>query len=335
MPATKTNSNTPFWAALAASLATDILLRGQAAYPPRLGALAALVTVPGLALLVWAFGRCWHCSHGPLVRLVFAFLLVLATLREILTVQSVLQQAYPGLFRLGVVGILLLLPVLYLRRSISLCQTGRVLLWLLVAAGVLLVVAVAPRLRVTNLQIVPLERQGWYGAVRAQFVIYPEYLLPALLVTKQNQKGRGTPLLPLFAVGLDVALHFMLELFFGAALQNRSMPLHTAASSGALSIFNRLEWVQLVLCCAVVSLKLALYLYGITVLARDGTVEGESVDARHFLLYVAAVLVLCLLLQQSSDALEALYHTTAWVLVALVWIGGATGWLCKRERRCC
>ena len=43
----------------------------------------------------------------------------------------------------------------------------------------------------------------------------------------------------------------------------RADPVHAAARCGALSIFNRLEWLQFILWVMAVTVKLALYLYAL------------------------------------------------------------------------
>ena len=63
------------------------------------------------------------------------------------------------------------------------------------------------------------------------------------------------------ALGFDAAVHLLLELFFGAAMPTRQTPVQGAAQCGALSIFNRLEWLQILLWCMAVTVRLALYLY--------------------------------------------------------------------------
>ena len=60
-----------------------------------------------------------------------------------------------------------------------------------------------------------------------------------------------------------MGIHLVLELFYGAAMPLRVDPLHAAARCGALSIFNRLEWLQFILWVMAVTVKLALYLYAL------------------------------------------------------------------------
>ena len=58
-------------------------------------------------------------------------------------------------------------------------------------------------------------------------------------------------------------MHLILELFYGAAMPLHIDPAHAAARCGALSIFNRLEWLQFILWVMAVTVKLALYLYAL------------------------------------------------------------------------
>ncbi len=72
-------------------------------------------------------------------------------------------------------------------------------------------------------------------------------------------------------------MHLILELFYGAAMPLRIDPVHAAARCGALSIFNRLEWLQFILWVMAVTVKLALYLYALGAAAgRQNKAEDSA-----------------------------------------------------------
>lgn len=332
MPTTATDVG-PFWAALVTGVFVDSLLRTGAAYGARAGFFATVLTVPLLALLVWLFALCWQRCENPFFAVLFVVFLALCAVREILRMNTLLQAVYPDTLTLPLLWMLLLLPVLYLRRAAAISQTGRVVLWLLVVGGVLLLFSVLPRLRLENLQNVPLRAASLQEAVIGQLHFYPEYLLPALW-QKSGRKNTGTRWsLPLAAVGFDVAIHLLLELFFGAAANARSMPLHTAASCGAISIFNRLEWVQLLLWGTAVTLKLALYLFAISRLLHGKGHGGVSLGV--FALYALVLLFGCLLLRGWGDLLPLACAMASLALTVFVWIGGAAAWLYAKGKHCC
>lgn len=79
-----------------------------------------------------------------------------------------------------------------------------------------MLLSVFPRLHIANLQNVALIWPDFADAARDQLTLYPEYLLPALWPEPQK-RGRHTLLrLAGVALGFDVTIHAMLELFYGA-----------------------------------------------------------------------------------------------------------------------
>ena len=133
-----------------------------------------------------------------------------------------------------------------------------------------------------------------------------------------------------------MGLHLVLELFYGAALPQRTDPIHAVARSGALSIFNRLESAQLILWIMALTLKLALYLYAMSLLLLNRPQSETSVQLRHFPLYFGGLWFLCLLLRK-IDITRAmqLRNTATWLFALWIGMGGAAVWLCRKIRRGC
>lgn len=251
------------FAALLVSLLVNVLLRSQTAYRPRAGLAAAPLCALLLAAVGWLFARCWRLACDPVLRLLFGALLVFSSVLELLRLWQLADRLYPGAITLTSVCLLAVLPVVYLRRVSALSQTARAVLCLLAAATAVMLISVLPRLRITNLQYTVLTRTDFLTAAKDQLTLYPEYLLPALWPA-QDKRGRHTLLrLAGYALAFDVSIHLLLELFYGAAMPLRADPVHAAARCGALSIFNRLEWLQFILWVMAVTVKLALYLYAL------------------------------------------------------------------------
>lgn len=312
------------FAALLAGLLLNLLLARQTGYGAREGWLAAPLSVAVLAAAGWMFARCWQRGQNALLRALFTALLAMSSVIELLRLWQLAGTLYPGAVTLTAVCVTVLLPVIYLRRVSAIAQTANVLLCLLAGATAVMLLSVAGRLRVTNLQAVPLGAVGFGKALWAQWTLYPELLLPALWPRRAGRGGR----VPLrLAAGVTLAgagLHTVLELFFGAAMPQRQNPLHTAAQSGALSIFNRLEWLQLLLWTMLVSLKLAVYLYAMVGLC-GGKSRGEdtAVGLDRYPLYFAAMLLACVLLRGADTGRLLLWRSAGcWVLAGLVGIGG-------------
>lgn len=278
------------FAALLVSLLVNVLLRSQTAYWPRAGLFSAAVCAPLLAGVGWLFARSWRLAADPVYKLLFGALLVYTSVLELLRLWQLADRLYPGAVTLTSVCLLVVLPVVYLRRVSALSQTAYAVLCLLVLATVAMLASVLPRLCIVNLQTSALTQSDFLAAASDQLTLYPEYLLPALW-PEQDKRGRHTLLrLAGWALAFDVGMHLILELFYGAAMPLRIDPVHAAARCGALSIFNRLEWLQFILWVMAVTVKLALYLYALVRLlggqsktedsaARAGSVP--TVSGRH------------------------------------------------------
>lgn len=324
------------FAALLVSLLVNVLLRSQTAYRPRAGLAAAPLCALLLAAVGWLFARCWRLACDPVLRLLFGALLVFSSVLELLRLWQLADRLYPGAITLTSVCLLAVLPVVYLRRVSALSQTARAVLCLLVAATAVMLLSVLPRLRITNLQYTDLTRADFLTAVKDQLTLYPEYLLPALWPA-QDKRGRHTLLrLAGYALAFDVSIHLLLELFYGAAMPLRADPVHAAARCGALSIFNRLEWLQFILWVMAVTVKLALYLYALVrLLGGRSKTEDSAARLDRFPVYLGGIWLLCAVLRKIDlDTALPLRSALTWGFVLLTWIGGGAACLYRSIRRC-
>lgn len=324
------------FAALLVSLLVNVLLRSQTAYRPRAGLAAAPLCALLLAAVGWLFARCWRLACDPVLRLLFGALLVFFSVLELLRLWQLADRLYPGAITLTSVCLLAVLPVVYLRRVSALSQTARAVLCLLAAATAVMLLSVLPRLRITNLQYTDLTRADFLTAVKDQLTLYPEYLLPALWPA-QDKRGRHTLLrLAGYALAFDVSIHLLLELFYGAAMPLRADPVHAAARCGALSIFNRLEWLQFILWVMAVTVKLALYLYALVrLLGGRSKAEDSAAGLDRFPVYLGGIWLLCAVLRKIDlDTALPLRSVLTWGFVLLAWIGGGAACLYRSIRRC-
>ena len=324
------------FAALLVSLLVNVLLRSETAYWPRAGLFSAVLCTPLLAAVGWLFARCWRLAADPVYTLLFAALLVYTSVLELLRLWQLAGRLYPGAVTLTSVCLLVVLPVVYLRRVSALSQTAHAVLCLLVAATIAMLASVFPRLRVTNLQVIALTRSDLLAAAKDQLTLYPEYLLPALW-SEHDKRGRHTLLrLAGCALAFDVGMHLVLELFYGTAMPLRVDPVHAAARCGALSIFNRLEWMQFILWVMAVTVKLALYLYALVrLLGGQSKAENSAAGLDRFPLYLGGIWFLCAVLRKTDlDAALPLRDLLTWGLVVLTVMGGAAACLFRKFRHC-
>lgn len=323
-------------AALTVGVLVNVLLRSQSAYWPRAGAATALLCAPLLAATGALFALAWHGGASPLLRLLFAGLLFYTSALELLHFWDLAQRLYPGTLSMTALCLMTLLPVVYLRRVSTISQTAHVVLCLLVLASGFMLFTVLPRLKITNLQMIPLQPSDFATAAKEQLTLYPEYLLPALWPQQKSGKHRRPLLrLAMMALWFDVGIHLVLELFYGAAMPSRIDPIHAVARCGALSVFNRLESLQLILWVMAITLKLALYLYAISILLTKSPRRSISIQLGGFPIYLGGLWVLCALLQKTDiQAALQMRSILTWAFVLLTGMGGAAVWLCQKIKRC-
>ena len=179
------------FAALLVSLLVNVLLRSQTAYWPRAGLFSAVVCAPLLAGVGWLVCPQLAAGRRPRVQ---AAVRCAARLHIGTGAAAALAAGGPALSRCGhadSVCLLVVLPVVYLRRVPALSQTAYAVLCLLVLATVAMLASVLSRLCIVNLQTAALTQGDFLAAVRDQLTLYPEYLLPALW-PEQDKRGRHT-----------------------------------------------------------------------------------------------------------------------------------------------
>lgn len=281
--------------ALLIGILSNAVLRFHTGYWSRIGILASGASILVLALATLWFSAGWKRWDCALLRCGLCVILAASSVLEILRLRSIYESLYPGTMGLTASCFVLLLPVVYLRRETALRQNAGAVLALLAIGLAAMLLSIAQQLRVTNLQNTSLTAEQWLGAISSQTVLYPEYLLLAVL-PKREKSERSAVRLACSGVLFDTGIHLLLELFFGAAMPGRSSPVQAAAQCGALSIFNRLEWVQLVLWTMAVSVKLAVYLYTMVELLGGKTGQGNTaVGLDRFFWYLGGVLLFCIL----------------------------------------
>ena len=129
--------------------------------------------------------------------------------------------------------------------------------------------------------------------------------------------------------GVRRAFYWVLELFFGAAMPTRQSPVQGAAQCGALSIFNRLEWLQILLWCMAVTVRLALYLYAMVELWGGRAGAGSAAAGLdRYPLYFGGMALLCAVLR-TVPLEQAFYWRSAvcWGFAAVVMVTGGCQWL--------
>ena len=319
------------FAALLLGVFGNVLLTSQVGYSVRPGILLLPMSAAGLTLAAWSLAWAWRLlGQNMLVRWSLLALLAMSSAVEILRLWRLFSSAYPDGMSMFGICLMIVAPVIYLRRVSSIAQTANVVLTILLVTSVLLVISIAPELRLFNLQCTALTGQQVVTTLMAQMVLFPEYLLPALW-PGSARFGKHTLLrLSAFGMSFSVAAHFILELFFGADAPLQENPLHTAAQSGALSIFNRLEWLQLILWTMIVTIKLAMYLYaGIHLMGGNACKsENNAVGLDRFPFYFGLMLFLCAMWRSADiDRLAAVRNFLLAVFAGLIVLGGVFRWL--------
>lgn len=319
------------FAALLLGVFGNVLLSSQVGYYVRPGALMMLVSAAALTLAASAFSWAWQLvGQDRPVRWILLALLAMSSAVEILRLWRLFVSAYPDGMSMFGICLMIVVPVIYLRRVSSIAQTANVVLAVLLVTSVLLVASIAQELRLYNLQCVSLTGEQVRRTFLAQAVLFPEYLLPALWPGSARFGKRTLLRLSVFGVGFSVAAHFILELFFGADAPLQENPLHTAAQSGALSIFNRLEWLQLILWTMIVTIKLAMYLYaGVHLMGGHACKsENNAVGLDRFPFYFILMLFLCALWRSADiDRLAIARDLLLAAFVGLIVLGGVFRWL--------
>lgn len=321
--------NPSLYGALQLGLLVNVLLRAQTLFWTREGLVTLLPGILATAAAGLIFARAWPMVQCRPLRWAFILLLLAGSVLDILSLWQLYAAVYPDAVSLLGICLTVLLPVAYLRRVSAIAQTANVVLGLLLAASLILVLSVAGRLHVVNLQTVAIDAPAVQKALGAQCTLYPELLLPALWPDHEKRGSHTVIRLAAFGAIFNVGVHLLMELFFGAAMPDAENPLHQAARCGALSIFDRLEWLQLIVWTMAVAVKLALHLYAIIRLSGGPRTEENSLTAMPFFAgYLALMVLLCTAAKNwDFDTLSAVRNAAAWGFTALVAGLGGIGWL--------
>lgn len=326
-------NNPSLFGALLLSLFVRSLLQVQAAFWTRSGLLTLLPGILFQAAVGCLFARCWRVGSCLPLKVLFVWVLAISAAQDVLNLWGLYTEAYPDAVSLFGICLTVAVPVLYLRRVSALAQTANVVLGLLLAACALLWISLADRLAVTNLQTDVADAASMGRALAAHCTIYPELLLPALWPDSDKRGHNAVLRLAVFSGLFQTGMHLLLELFFGAAMPRAWNPVHRMARCGSLSIFDRLEWLQLIVWTMAVAVKLALCLYaGTRLLGGKGVNENNMNGLPAFTGIAAGFELFCLLLEQSdfTAAAEWLVPLGVWALVTLTAVTGGIRCLAKR-----
>lgn len=326
-------NNPDLFGTLLLSVFVHILLRSQTLFWTRAGLLAML---PGIALSAFAgliFAHCWPLVSCRFTGLLFGLLLAFAGAVEIHSLWQLYTVLYPDAVSLLGISLTVLIPVLYLRKISAVAQTGNVVLGLLIAAGAILVLSVANRLRIDNLQIEVLSPNNLGQAVKAQGALYPELLLPALWPDREKRGTHTIIRLAVLGTVFQTAVHLLLELFFGAGMPQAVNPVHQAARFGNLSIFDRLEWLQLLVWTMAVSVKLGLYLYAFTRLAGGQGIRKNNLNGLpQFAAASGMWIILCMIFQRMDvyDLIGNWQTAALWLFTLGIVLAGGIRWVVRK-----
>lgn len=323
--------------ALLLSVFVHILLRSQTLFWTRTGLLAMLPGIAISALVGLLFAHCWPLVKGKLSGGLFGVLLAISAALEIHGLWQLYTVLYPDSVSLLGISLTVLIPVLYLRRISAVAQTGNVVLGLMVVAGVVLVLSVADRLRIDNLQTDVVSADNLQQALTAQETLYPELLLPALWPDREKRGSHTIIRLAILGTVFQTGVHLLLELFFGAGMPQAVNPVHQAARFGNLSIFDRLEWLQLIVWTMAVSVKLGLYLYAFTRLTGGKGVRENNLNGLpQFVLASGMWIILCMILKRLDlyAQINAWQTVAVWLFAIGVVLAGGVRWsvkICARK----
>ena len=156
-------SNVDFYPVLLLSILADTLLRLHTGYWARAGLLALPASAAVLAAVLLLVSTSWQ--GNALLQKVLCVLLAISSALEILRLHALFGSVYPGTLGLAGTCFVVLAPVIYLRREPALRQTANALLVFGAACMAIMVLSVAPRLRVPNLHAAPLTGQDWQASM--------------------------------------------------------------------------------------------------------------------------------------------------------------------------
>lgn len=232
--------------------------------PQVLPAQAALLVGIWQAMLLWLLlwllrksGKNWKSSG--LIRSLLGACFLFSAAVDLVDLNRFYQAAYPDQLHSWVLGILMLgaagMAVGGGLRTLK--HLTRMVFPLLVFSLLLLILSCAGLLHVTNLSVWE-EREIARAALSFRDLVpWPEYLALALWGSREGT----APLfwVPISKAGISAGILILAELALGD--RGAQWPAHSLSLLGQLSVFNRLEWIQITVWLLLLMTRLAFSLY--------------------------------------------------------------------------
>lgn len=264
-------------------------------------------------LLLRKAGGNWKDS--ALIRWLLLSVFLYSAGADLMDLNRFYQTAYPQQLPGWVLSLLMLGSAAILAKGElrTLKNLTRVVFPLLVISLVLLILSCWNMFHLNNL-----ISWGWSRISREMFslqnlMIWPEYLALAIWVTEEGK----APLLwvPLVRAGVCSVILVMAELAFGN--RGARWPAQSLSLLGQLSVFNRLEWIQITVWLLLLMTRLAFYLY----LSRSILGKSDS-----FLLAGAAWAVSIGLTALEPEIIWQIQQAALWAAAGIILVRGVCRW---------
>ena len=230
-----------------------------------------------ISLILWLVrkaGRDWKSSG--LIRYFLAVSFLFSAAVDLLDLNRFYQAAYPDQLHGWLLGILLLaVAVMAVRGNLrTLKHLTRIVFPLLAFSLVLLVLSCLGLFHPSNLSVWEGREVSRAAISLRNLIPWPEYLALALWGSRE-----GTfPLfwVPMARTGVSAFILILAELALGD--RGAQWPAHSLSLLGQLSVFNRLEWIQITvwLLLLLTRLGFSLYLAG-QLTGKAGLIQGVVV----------------------------------------------------------
>lgn len=208
-------------------------------------------------LLLRKAGGDWR--NSALVRWLILGVLLYSAGADLMDLNRFYQTAYPQQVPGWILSLLMLGSAAILAKGElrTLKNLTRVVFPLLVISLALLILSCAEMFHLNNL-----TSWGWDRISREMFsldnlILWPEYLALALWVTEEGEASLFW--VPLVRAGVYSLILVMAEMAFGN--RGARWPAQSLSLLGQLSVFNRLEWIQITVWLLLLMTRLAFYLY--------------------------------------------------------------------------
>lgn len=262
-----------------------------------------------LLVLVWWTSPVWQVS--PVLRWVFAGYLLISASHSATEMWQFYKTVFPNqigcwTFFWLVIGAAMLLSD---SRRGSLNNMAKILASLSLGALLVLIISGWSMFHWENLSTEAVSYPQLF-----QVRLFPEYLIFCGLLRPQKAK---TIFSFSFAFwGIQSALAIVVELVLGGN-PAQDFPIYSVALLGKISVFNRLEGVQVLCWLLLLCLKLALYLWAV------GQLFPEGKSWLHGLLVLSGV---AMLLQLPERGIGSWFNAAGWLLTLTILCRGLCGW---------